>query len=248
MPDSRRPLIAIVGELTVEESPRTVLRLRYARKVERAGGLPLVLPYVEGPGFLEAALETADGLLFSGGDDFEAESLGLGPTHPAASPVPREKQSADLELAREALQKGIPALGICYGMQLLALSEGAGFLQHLPEDRPGGRNHAGGVRHEVAVQGGTKLHDVLGVASLTVISRHHQAISEVGPDWLVSGYDDEGLIEAVERRGHPFALGVQWHPEADEENGVNDRLFAGLVRAAREHARSRSTAEGAPLS
>ncbi len=244
MPDSLRPLIAIVGELTAEESPRITLRRSYPTAVRRAGGLPVVWPYLEDPELLEAV----DGVLFAGSDDFETESLGLGPTHPHADPVPGEKQALDLALAREVVAREIPVLGICYGMQLLALAEGAGIHQHLPEDRPGSRNHGGGVRHEVAVEGGTKLRDVLGVASLTVISRHHQAISGVGPDWLVSGYDDEGLIEAVERRRHPFALGVQWHPEADEEDRVNERLFDGLVRAAREHARSRSTAEGAPLS
>ena len=229
----RPPLILIDGELEVGEKTSVTLVTRYAEAVRRAGGLPLVLPPLAGPEFLDTLLDRADGVLFSGGDDFDTERLGLGPTHPAAKPVPAEKQDFDAALAERVLERGLPVLGICYGMQLLALVEGGTLLQHLPEDRPGIREHRGGVVHGVQVTPGTKLAATLGVHGADVVSRHHQAVASVGPAWTVSARDDADLIEAIERPDLPFALGVQWHPELSPEGSVQDRLFEALVEAAR---------------
>ena len=122
---------------------------------------------------------------------------------------------------------------------MLALEAGGTLLQHLPEDRPGCRNHAGGVEHPVRVAQGTKLAAVLGVETLSVVSRHHQAVGEVAGPWSVAATDEEGLIEAVERAQHPFALGVQWHPELSDPDTPHGRLFEGLVAAACRQAEER---------
>ena len=229
-----RPWIAIVGELVEGERVETRLSQRYVEAVERAGGEPFLVAY-HSEGLQDELLGRADGLVFSGGDDFDTARMELGPTHPAAKPVPTRKQDFDLALARRALAAGLPTLGICYGMQLMALSEGGSLHQHLPDDRPGGQPHAGGVRHEVKLLAHTKLRTLAGVPSLEVVSRHHQAIAGVGPRWIVSAVDAEDLIEGIERREHPFALGVQWHPELSTDPS-HARLFSGLVEAAREHA------------
>ncbi|HEX6885823.1 MAG TPA: gamma-glutamyl-gamma-aminobutyrate hydrolase family protein [Planctomycetota bacterium] len=233
-----RPWIGIVGELVEGERSETRLSQRYVAALERAGGAPFVVAYgsLEGQ---DELVERVDGLLFSGGDDFDTARLGLGPTHPAAKPVPASKQDFDLALARRALATGLPTLGICYGMQLLALAGGGTLLQHLPDDRPAARPHSGGVRHAVNLAGGSKLRALCGVATVEVISRHHQAIASVGSGWRVAGTDDEALIEAVEHLAHPFALGVQWHPELSAEDPAHARLFAGLVAAARRRAEAR---------
>jgi putative glutamine amidotransferase len=232
-----RPFIAIVGELAVGERTETRLSQRYVDAVERAGGAPFVVAY-GGPAAVDELLEHADGLVFSGGDDFDTARLGLGPTHPAARPVPTAKQDFDFVLARRALAAGLPTLGICYGMQLLALCGGGGLFQHLPDDRPARAGHSGGVRHAVRVAPSSKLRAVTGVARLEVISRHHQAIATVGPDWRVGATDDEDLIEAVEHAGHPFALGVQWHPELSDDP-AQARLFAALIEAAAQRSGAR---------
>ncbi len=247
--DATRPVIAINGEFETDRAPAIHIPVRYAIAVYRAGGLPLVLPPLaerDHPSYIEELIASVDGLLLSGGDDFDTETIGLGPTHASAKRVPAEKQAFDFALARAALDAHVPTLGICYGMQTLALAEGGDLYQHLPEDRPRAREHRSGALHDVLVEPGSKLAALLGVAEVSVISRHHQALSAVGSEWIVSGTDDEGLIEAIERRDHPFALGVQWHPELDvapedrsAARGVGDvhaRLFTGLVEAAAQRA------------
>jgi putative glutamine amidotransferase len=237
-----RPLIAINAELEGgEEARKLVLPLRYAAALERAGARPVLVPPVEDERTLDELVRCFDGLCLSGGDDFDTERMGLGPTHPSAKVVPAEKQDFDLRLVRLALERELPILGICYGMQLLGLAGGGRLHQHLPEDRPGKREHRGGVVHDVRIRAGSRLAAIARVERSSVISRHHQAVSAVGPDWLVSATDDEGLIEAIEHRAHPFALGVQWHPELSEE--PSDRaLLEGFVSAAR------AWSEGAALS
>ncbi|MFN0009659.1 MAG: gamma-glutamyl-gamma-aminobutyrate hydrolase family protein [Planctomycetota bacterium] len=227
-----RPLIGILGTLEGPPSSRFVLGARYADAILKAGGIPVAIPPIGGPTDIDRVLERLDGVLLPGGDDFDTARLGLGPTHPKATPVPREKQDFDFVLAHAVLSRGIPVLGICYGMQLLGLAEGGRIHQHLPEDRPGRQEHSGGVVHSVGVVTGSKAARILGTEEIQVVSRHHQALSEVAAPWRVCGFDGEGLIEAIERDGHTFAIGVQWHPELAAEGGPNDRLFRGLVGAA----------------
>jgi gamma-glutamyl-gamma-aminobutyrate hydrolase PuuD len=240
-----RPLIGIVGGLEVGERTRIVLGARYADSILKAGGIPVAIPPVGGPSDVERLLERLDGVVFSGGDDFDTARLGLGPTHPKASPVPRAKQDFDLALAHAVLARRTPVLGICYGMQLLGLAEGARLLQHLPEDRPGSQEHAGGVVHSVRATPGSKVRRLLETDEVQVDSRHHPALASVGEPWRIAAVDTEGLIEAIEREDHPFAVGVQWHPELAEEGSPHDRLFRGLVGASGLGSRAGATASAA---
>ena len=242
MSDSRRPLIAINGCLLPGDAPRLQLRSRYADSVLKAGGLAVAIPPVGGPTDLTRLLERVDGLLLAGGDDFDMERVGRGPTHPAATITPPEKQDWDFALARAALELGIPVLGVCYGMQLLGLQEGAELYQHLPDDRPQGADHRGEVLHEVLVEPRTKLASLLGVEHLDVVSSHHQALSRIPSPWRVCARDRDGLIEAIERNSHPFAVGCQWHPELSPEGSPHDGLFRGLVGASAIHAARREAA------
>jgi putative glutamine amidotransferase len=228
----RRPLIGINAALESGARPRVHLHPAYADAVLRAGGIPLIVPPVGGPADVARVLEQLDGLLLSGGRDLDTRRLGLGPLHPRAELEPAAKQDFDVELARAALATELPVLGICLGMQTLGVVGGAGLYQHLPDDRPGSQEHAGNVRHGVDVAEDSRLARLVDARELEVVSSHHQALSSVGSGWRVAARDREGLIEAVEHASHPFAFGVQWHPERSEPGGPHDRLFRALVDAA----------------
>ncbi len=238
-----RPLIAINGLLAAGEKPKLELATRYADAVLKAGGIPVAIPPCGGPGDVERLVERVDGVVLSGGDDFDTARLGLGPVHPSATLTPAAKQDFDFLLARAVVQRGVPVLGICYGMQLLGLAEGGRILQHVPEEWPGRQEHRGGVVHGVRVLEGSKLARILREMRVDVVSRHHQALESVAAPWRVAARDDEGLVEAIEREGHPYAIGVQWHPELAAEGSVQDRLFQGLVGAASIAATQRALSE-----
>jgi putative glutamine amidotransferase len=248
-PRTEHPLIGVNGYFTHHSGvPRVEVRLSYADAIQRAHGVPVVIPPVGAEREMRRFLASIDGLVLTGGDDFDTERLGLGPTHPKALVTPPAKQDFDMRLAELAIEEAIPVLGVCYGMQALALcsprktpsglqapTSGATLLQHLPEDRPGGLDHTGRKLHAVRIEADSKLSRLLGVAKLDVVSSHHQAIGMPGPLWDVVGRDSEGLTEAIELQshlGHPFCIGVQWHPEASPEGTPHDRIFRGLVGAA----------------
>jgi putative glutamine amidotransferase len=226
-----RPLVAITQRLRAADGGgRAVLELdpAYAQAIEAAGGLPFHLPLLADPGEL---LARADGLVLPGGPDFLPPPPGrAGVRFDAIDP---RQLAADRAALAAAAARGIPVLGICYGMQLLALERGGALHFHLPADLPAAGEHQradGDARHALRVEPGSLLARLLGGGRAVVNSSHHQAVSDPGPELGICARAEDGVIEAVEDRSAAFCLGVQWHPERMDE-AHRRALFGGFVAA-----------------
>jgi putative glutamine amidotransferase len=207
----------------------TMAPRHYAHAVQQAGGLALLLPPDDAA---EAAperwLDRIDALILSGGSDIDPAFYGQAP-HPATTGIRPERDRFETVLTRAALERGMPVLGICRGMQLMVACAGGRLHQHLPHVVGHSRHQAArGVYgpHAVTTVPGSLLAALIGPQA-TVPSYHHQGVAEPG-SLTVSAYADDGTVEAVERPGAGFFLGVLWHPEA----GDDARLFEALVAAA----------------
>ncbi|MEX2106936.1 MAG: gamma-glutamyl-gamma-aminobutyrate hydrolase family protein [Solirubrobacterales bacterium] len=205
----------------------------YVTAVQRAGGLAIVLPPDEAAvADPDVLLDRVDALLMAGGADIDPASYGA-ESHAETRGAWPERDRFEIALARRALERDMPVLGICRGMQLLNVALGGSLDQHLPESVGDDvhRSTAGSFgEHEVRLAPGTLACRAAGGERLDVKSHHHQGVDELGEGLAVSGWSpSDELVEAIELPDRRFALGVIWHPEEDEDS----RLIAALVDAAR---------------
>jgi putative glutamine amidotransferase len=201
----------------------------YARAIENAGGIAVYLPPQRDTRGLVGRI---DALLVPGGDDL----LPPRPYPPDVlfDPVPDAQLAFDRALLEAALAQEKPVLGICYGMQLLAITLGGALHYDIATDLPGARSHRlpeREGRHVLRIEPGTRLAAIAGTSRADVGSRHHQSVSEPGRGMRVGARADDGVVEAIERSAGGFRMGVQWHPETDA-NPLADALFAEFIRAA----------------
>ena len=207
----------------------------YVNAVEDAGGRPLLVPPVEDG--IEETLEALDGIVFTGGSDIDPGEYGE-EAHPETFGILKNRDLSELALLTAALERDMPVLGICRGIQVLNVARGGDLHQHLPEvvGHERHKNDPPGVfiEHEVAIEPGTKLAGLLGGAH-GVKSHHHQGLKRLGDGLVESAHADDGTVEAIEDPNQRFALGVLWHPEA----GENMRLFEALVQEAAAYREAR---------
>jgi putative glutamine amidotransferase len=205
----------------------------YPAAVQRAGGVALVLApdgaALEDP---DRVLDRVDALMLAGGADLDPASYGAEP-HPETRGTWPARDRFELALARRALQREMPLLGICRGMQLLNVALGGSLDQHLPESlgHEGHRRVPGRFgEHRVRLEPGSLACRAAGAEALSVHSHHHQGVDRVGEGLRFSGRaEEDGVVEAIELPGRHFALGVIWHPEEDR----GSQVIAALVEAAR---------------
>ena len=232
-----RPVIGITAYVEPaswavwRDVPAVLVPLNYVRQVRDAGGLPVVLPPMPpdpAPGEVAALLDRLDGVVLAGGADVDPERYD-GPAHPRVQAPRPDRDGTELALAREAHQRDLPLLGVCRGMQVMAVAAGGALEAHLP-DRLGSDEHAPAPavygQHDVRIEDGTRLADVLG-SRVCVPTYHHQGVLSY-PGLKAVAWTDDGVVEALEDPAARFRLGVQWHPEV----GSDPRLFEALVDAA----------------
>jgi putative glutamine amidotransferase len=236
---SNRPVIGITtyaqeASWGVWKLPAALTPLDYVDAVERAGGRPVLIPPSE-EGIGET-LDTLDGIVFSGGADLDPARYGADP-HPETDTPQARRDAGEMALLEAALERDLPTLAICRGFQLLNVARGGDLVQHLP-DEVGTDEHrqVPGVfgQHPVEVKEGTKLASIVGARS-DVTSHHHQGIGRVGEGLVETAWAADGTLEGVEDPSRRFLVGVQWHPEAGED----DALFETLVEEARAYRESR---------
>ena len=218
--------------------PASFLPAVYFQGVTAAGGVAVLLP----PQPVDAdvagrVLDGLDGLLLTGGKDVDPAFYGQQP-HPRTDQPARQRDAWEFGLLRAALQRQLPVLGICRGAQVLNVALGGTLHQHLPDVIGHGGHRAGNAVFTtlpVRTVPGTRLAGLVG-ESVDARCYHHQAIAELGDGLIVSGWDADGVIEALELPGNGFVLAVQWHPE---ESLDDLRLFSAIVEAARAYANER---------
>jgi gamma-glutamyl-gamma-aminobutyrate hydrolase PuuD len=239
-----KPLIGITtyaqdAAWGVWKLPAALIPLDYVDAVERAGGRPVLIPpSAEG---VEETLDALDGIVFSGGADVDPALYGA-EAHPETDAPQERRDAGELALLRAALERDLPTLAVCRGVQLLNVVRGGDLVQHLPE-RVGHERHrqvpGTFVEHRVEVQAGSRLQAVVGPEP-RVTSHHHQSLGRMGDGLVETAWAEDGTVEAVEDPTKRFLLGVQWHPEAGEDRGLIEALVeeASAYRTERERVRA----------
>jgi putative glutamine amidotransferase len=213
-----------------DEIPAYMSPASYVRAVQRAGGRPLLLlPDPEDAEDPSGVLDLVDALILTGGAGDVNPALYGQERHPETGPVQEERDAYELALARAAVERGVPTLGICRGMEVLNVVYGGGLEQHLP-DVVGHEEHrhAPGTYsdHEVRLEPGSLAARAAGEERSQVKSHHHQGVREIGGGLAVTGRADDDTVEALEDPSCPFVLGVLWHPEEDEKSQLIKALVA----------------------
>ncbi len=231
----RRPVIGV----TASRDERGTLSVgrEYLESVLRAGGLPLIVPYVEGDEPIREIAERIDGLLLTGGGDIDPAWFGEEPI-PGLGWVDPGRDHLEIFLIRRMLEERKPILAICRGCQILNVAAGGDMFQDLYRQREDLLQHQqkaprSHLSHSVEVAEGSLLHRIAGSTDIKVNSFHHQAVRKLAPGFIACATAKDGVIEGVESVRHPFVLGVQWHPEhLVETDAVSRRLFEAFVQAA----------------
>jgi putative glutamine amidotransferase len=227
-----------------QHSPRFGQNQAYFHAVAGAGGAPLLIPNLTDKTLLRTFYDLLDGLLLSGGEDIDPAYYSE-PRHEKCGPVSPDRDEVELTLTRWAMDDGKPLLAICRGIQVLNVALGGSLYQDIQTQVPGGNKHdyrypaypRNRLSHTVTVAPQTRLAHILSPVNSPhplywVNSSHHQAVKDVASGLTVTARTPDNIIEAVEAEEHPFAIGVQWHPEELADNDIRaQRIFDALVEA-----------------
>lgn len=242
---NKAPLIGITpdigrgppGNSGNQTEPLLILQERYARAIQEAGAVPLVLPVSGSRTLLRQMADRLDGILISGGNfDIHPRRYGEEPMETLGQ-IKEERTRFELELISLALERDLPVLGVCGGAQAINVALGGSLYQDIADQIPNAGEHQQGAfkdkgGHKIKVLDGTKLKQIVGRKDLEVNTTHHQAVKKLGRGLIVNATAEDGVIEGIESRKHSFVLGVQWHPEClAARDPLQRKILASFVSA-----------------
>ncbi len=213
----------LIGITTTPEMEDNLLLDRvpheYATSIQRAGGLPLLIPTLTDAACIEAYIDRLDGILFSGGNaDVDPARFGEDPVRQLRLITP-ERDEMEIELFHRAFERDLPVLAICRGIQVINVAAGGSLIQDIPSQVGDAVGHFPRgmdmhlLYHSVRLEPGSRVHGIFGETDLRVNSFHHQAVKAVAPEFRITARASDGVIEAVEAPDKRFVVGIQWHPE-----------------------------------
>lgn len=226
------------------EAYRNQVNARYVESVVNAGGLPLLIPLQFPPEEVERLTDQFDGILIIGGGDVAIERYG-GKEHPSVSAPNLDRDALEIAITRMALAYNLPLFGICRGEQVMNVATGGTLYSDIPSQFETVLNHSQPedipitkLTQQVQILTGSNLFSIVRTDRLWTNTFHHQAVNALGDGFRACAFGSDGLIEAIESPDHPFAVGVQWHPEGLQNYSEHAALFRAFVAAAESHARS----------
>ncbi len=237
------PIIGITAGRTLSKDQVVTISLseKYTESIQRAGGIPVILPSTLDDSELFDLFERLDGFLLTGGGDIDP-AIFNGTPHPNVYGIDHARDFLEIELVRYATHNQIPFLGICRGMQVINVALGGTLFTDISAQLPDAERHdlypnipRNKIAHVVSIHKDSLLSNLAGGTKLSVNSLHHQALDAIPPILQPVAHSADDLVEAVELKDHAFGLGVQWHPEWLVESQANQAIFRGLVEAARNH-------------
>jgi putative glutamine amidotransferase len=240
-----KPIIGLNADFRAASQGRSsfsFIDAGYYDAISQAGGVPLIIPPLEQEDDLAEALQHLDGVVLVGGADLDPRRDGW-MTHPTIRPLAPRRESFDRRLMRMVADRRVPVYGIGAGMQLLNVTMGGNLMFHIPEDRPTALPHLDPLdpahRHTLELTTGSLMERVYGDGELRVNSMHHMALDDVATGFEVTARCPDGIIEAIESRIPDwFAIGTQFHPEAQSASALDRRIFEEFVDAVKESAAS----------
>ncbi len=227
-----KPLIGLTADYRPprKETPAfSYICSGYYDALTKAGAVPVIIPPLGDAQDLRRILDVLDGLLMVGGADLDPRRDGF-MLHPSLHLLDPRREDFDRMLIREAGRRRLPVFGIGAGMQLLNVSQGGNLFLHIPEDNPRAIPHSDPLdlahRHALEVVPGSLMERVYGEGEIRVNSMHHMAVDEVAPGFVVTARCPDGIVEAIESAMDDwFAIGTQFHPEAESASALDLRIF-----------------------